>query len=142
MLKRKKKSENSEKLVLPMPVQPPIPFETTPAQPSQPVQPQPVQQVQPSQSVQPQPVQQVQPSQPVQPQPAQQVQPSYAQPQVRTTTQRENPFVGLMKVLAEVDERMSLIEEQIDEIIKRLNMIQGIQPMPERRIVFPKFRGA
>ena len=94
----------------------------------------------------PQPVQQQQ--QPVQ-QPAQPpAQPPYMnaympprQPQQPEQPQQRhefitNPINGIILFMKELDKRINFIEEDIYEIITRLNMVQGVTPMPEHRYRF------
>jgi len=63
--------------------------------------------------------------------------PAPAKPEVR-----ENPFNLMARAVKNIDERMRLVEDQIDQMIDRLNMVQGVQPMTKQRIRFSRFGGA
>lgn len=91
---------------------------------------------------QPQPVNPYQPlvaqPYPAQPQPAvpagQQQLSAYQQQQQHEFAL--NPINGIIMFMRQLDERISQIEVAVDELISRVNLIQGIQPVSERRIRF------
>jgi len=138
----------------PQPAQP-APPAPAPAQPApQPADPQ-AQYRPPAQSA-PAPPQEIQqlPAQPLPAQPAPAPQPPAQPPQQPVMVApppapapakpevRENPFNLMARAVKNIDERMRLVEDQIDQMIDRLNMVQGVQPMTKQRIRFSRFGGA
>lgn len=171
VFRRGKKEEKGEEIIelprlpsegtpaqLPLAFERPQPLPAQPAQPAQPAPPQPAPPAQPEPPAQPpalpQEIQQL-PAQPlpVQPAPPPQ-QPSPPQPPAQPPQQpapapappkpevRENPFNLIARAIRNIDERMRLVEDAVDQIIDRLNMVQGVQPMVKKRIRFTRFGGA
>lgn len=61
---------------------------------------------------------------------------SYPEPEMLV-----NPLSTIARALAVLDQRITLIEEAVDQLITRMNMVQGVQPMPKRSVSFTKYKG-
>lgn len=157
---RGKKEEGIQEIELPplapaplySPAQPAPPAQ--PAQPAQPASPPHIQYRPPAQPapapvppagtapVPQQPAQAQPPAQPVAQPPAPPAQPAQTGVIKTQYTVKENPLVLMVNGIRALEERIKILEEQNDQIVSRLNMVQGVTPMPERRIRFTKFGGA
>jgi hypothetical protein len=47
-------------------------------------------------------------------------------------------FIALVEKFKECDQRLTTVESAVNDIYDRLNLVQGVQPSPSKRIKFEK----